>query len=233
MALPKIDLPVFELTLPSTEERIKYRPFTVKEEKILLVAQEAEDPNQEIIAARQVVNNCLIDKDVSELSMFDLEFILLILRSRSVDNKISFTIKDLDTSENIELELDIDEINIHRDPEHTKEIKINDDYTLFLKYPCLDDFIKISDMDMNDPLSSYYIVISCLDFVASEDEIYRFSDYTQEDIDNFMEGVSGDVVQKIQKFFSTMPKVKHELKYTNKEGNEKTFLIEGSRTFFI
>ena len=231
--LPKIDLPIFEATLPSTEERIKYRPFTVKEEKILLVAQEAEDPSQEMIAARQVVNNCLIDKDISEISMFDLEFMLLILRSRSVDNKISFNIKDMDTNENILLELDIDEINVYRDPEHTKEVKINDTYTLLLKYPCLDDFLKIMDMDPNDPLANYYIVISCLDKVVSDDEVHNFADYEQKDVDDFMENVAGDVIQKIQQFYSTMPKVRHELKYKNKEGTEKTFMIEGTRTFFI
>lgn len=233
MTLPKIDLPIFEATLPSTEERIKYRPFTVKEEKILLVAQEAEDASQEMLAARQVVNNCLVDKDISEISMFDLEYMLLILRSRSVDNKISFNIKDMDTNENIQLELDIDKINVYRNPEHTKEIKINDTYTLLLKYPSLDDFIKISEMDINDPLANYYIVISCLDKVVSEDEVHNFADYEQKDVDAFMENVAGDVVQKIQQFFATMPKVKHELKYKNKEGTEKTFMIEGTRTFFI
>ena len=231
--LPKIDLPIFEATLPSTEERIKYRPFTVKEEKILLVAQEAEDPSQEMIAARQVVNNCLIDKDISEISMFDLEFMLLILRSRSVDNKISFNIKDMDTNENILLELDIDEINVYRNPEHTKEVKINDTYTLLLKYPSLDDFLKIMDMDPTDPLANYYIVISCLDKVVSDDEVHNFADYEQKDVDDFMENVAGDVIQKIQQFYSTMPKVRHELKYKNKEGTEKTFMIEGTRTFFI
>lgn len=233
MALPKIELPIFECTLPSTEERVKYRPFTVKEEKILLVAQEADSSEQEMIAARQVVNNCLIDKDISEISMFDLEYMLLILRSRSIDNKISFTIKDTDTLEVIDLEVDIDDINIQRDPNHTKEIQINEEYTLFLKYPSLDEFINISEMNPEDPLVNYYIMISCLDYIASEDEIHHFKDYSRNDVDAFMEDVSGDVVQKIQNFFSTMPKVRHEIKYKNKEGTEKTFLIEGSRTFFI
>ena len=101
MALPKIDIPIFEMELPSTKKKIKYRPFTVKEEKILLVAQEANDPMQEIMAARQVVSNCIIDEDISKFAMFDLEYVLLVLRSRSVDNTITFQIKDPDTEETI------------------------------------------------------------------------------------------------------------------------------------
>ena len=97
MALPKIDLPILELTLPSSGEKVKYRPFTVKEEKILLIGQASEDPMQEMLAAKQVINNCLIDVDVSELAVFDLEYVLLVLRARSVNNIVEFNIKDSDT----------------------------------------------------------------------------------------------------------------------------------------
>jgi len=233
MALPKIDLPISELTLPSTGEKIKYRPFTVKEEKILLVAQESNDPEQEILAAKQVLNNCLIDKDVSRLAMFDLEYILLTLRARSVDNAITFTIKDPETKESVDLNLNIDQVQVMRDPEHTNEIKINEDYTLYLKYPTIDQFIQIVKMNPNDPLVSYFIMISCLDKLASIDEVFEFSKYTGKEVDEFMENVSGEVIKGIQKFFETMPKLRHEIKYTNKEGNEKTFVLEGMRSFFI
>ncbi len=121
---------------------MKYRPFTVKEEKILLVAQESKDATQEILASKQIVNNCLVDKDVSELAMFDLEYILLILRSRSVDNNIGFNIKDPDTEENIKLTLDLDKVTLTRFDEHTNEIKVNEDYVLYLRYPTIEEFIK-------------------------------------------------------------------------------------------
>ncbi len=134
MGLPKIDLPIMELELPSTGERVKYRPFTVKEEKILLVASESEDAEQEVLAAKQVVNNCLIDKDVSTLAMFDLEYVLLILRSRSVNNSITFNIRDPETDEQVQLEIDINKVKITKDSEHTNEVKVTDDYTLFLRY---------------------------------------------------------------------------------------------------
>lgn len=233
MALPKIDLPVAELTLPSTGEKVKYRPFTVKEEKILLVAQESNDPGAEILSLKQVINNCLIDKDVSELAMFDLEYILLLLRARSVDNSIKFAIKDPDTEESVDLELDIDKVQFTRTEGHTNEIRINETYSLFLKYPTIDEFIKIAELDPEDPLVNYFIVTSCLDYVASEDELHKFADYSNEDIDSFMDDLNGDVIKGIQKFFDTMPKLRHEIKYKNKLGDEKTFVIEGMRSFFI
>jgi len=233
MALPKIDLPIYELTLPSSKEKVKYRPFTVKEEKILLVAQESDDAEQEILAAKQVVNNCLIDKEVTELAMFDLEYVLLVLRSRSVDNTISFGITDPDTDEVIQIETNIEDITLKVEENHTKEVKINDDYILYLKYPTIDEFVKIVQSDPNDPLVNYMILISCLDKIASEDESYSFKDYAQDEIDAFMDNVEGSVIRQIQTFFETMPKLRHEMKYKNKEGTEKTFVIEGMKSFFI
>lgn len=232
MALPKIDLPIFEATLPSTGEIVKYRPFTVKEEKILLVAQESQEAMQQITAVKQVVNNCLIDVDSADLPMFDLEYIMLLLRARSVDNAIKFNITDPDTMEEVELELDIDKVIVKKAEGHTNEVKINDDYTLFLKYPTIDEFIKITSFETNDPLASYFVMVSCLHSVASEDEVHEFKNYSQPEIDDFMENVSGDVVKGIQRFFETMPKLRHEMKYTNSNGDEKTFVLEGIRSFF-
>ena len=233
MALPKIDMPIFEMELPSTGEKVKYRPFTVKEEKILLVAQEAKDPAQELLAAKQVVNNCLFEKDVTDLAMFDLEYIMIHLRSKSVDNSISFNIKDPDTDETVTLNIDLDHMSIKHDPNHTNQVKISDTYTLFLKYPTIDEFVTIVEGDPNDPLINYFILISCLEKVASEDEVFEISNYSRQEIDDFMENLPGSCVNQIQQFFETMPRVRHELKYTNKEGTEKTFVIEGMRTFFI
>jgi hypothetical protein len=221
------------MALPSTGEKIKYRPFTVKEEKILLVAQESKDAEQEILASKQVVNNCLIDKDVSELAMFDLEYVLILLKSKSVDNNIRFSIKDPDTDEIVQLELDTENIQLKTHENHTNKIKINEDYTMFLKYPTVDEYVKIVKMDPNDPLVNYFLMTSCLDKIASEDEVHDFKNYNNEEIDNFMEQLSSSVIKSIQQFFETMPKLRHEMKYKNKDGAEKTFVIEGLRSFFI
>lgn len=232
MALPKIDLPIFEATLPSNGKKIKYRTFTVKEEKILLVAQESGDPSQNIMALKQVINNCLIDEDIDKLAMFDMEYMMLSIRAKSVDNGISFGIIDPDTGEKIQLELDLDNVTVKRSENHTNQAKINEDYSLFLKYPTIDEFIKIATMDPTDPLVNYVIMVSCLDYVASEDEVHHFKDHTQNEIDAFMDDVGTPVLQGIKDFFDTIPRLKHEIPYKDNTGKEKTFTVEGIHSFF-
>lgn len=232
MALPKIDIPIMELTLPSNGEKLKYRPFTVKEEKILLVGQESGDATSQILAAKQVVNNCLIENDVAELAMFDLEYVILYIRARSVNNMINFSIRDEDTEERHDLEIDIDKVQLVRDPEHTNEIKINEEYTLFLRYPTIDEFARLSTLDPEDPLTDYIMLTSCIDYVASEDEVHYFKEYSREDIDEFMDSLEAKAIKSITSFFETMPKLRHEVQYTNSAGTEKTFVVEGMQSFF-
>jgi len=233
MALPKIDLPISEIILPSSGEKVKYRPFSVAEEKVLLVAQESGEAEQEVLAMKQIINNCLVNYDVEDLALFDFEYVYLILRSKSIDNVASFNVTDPDTKEKVQLEMDLTDIEFVRDDRHTKEIKINDDYTLFLKYPNIDEFIRIIGMDNEDPLVNYFLMVSCLDTLASEDEVHNFADYSDKEVEEFMDGLTGDVVKEITTFFETMPKLRKEIKYTNKEGKEQTFVVEGTRSFFI
>lgn len=233
MALPKINLPISELTLPSNGAKIKYRPFTVKEEKILLVAQESGETENEVLAMKQIINNCMIDYDISDIALFDFEYIYLTLRSRSVDNMAKFVIKDPDTQENVELELDMTDVDIYREEGHSNEIKVNDDYTLFLRYPNVDNFIRIVSSSEDDPLVNYFVMVSCLDSLASEDEVHDFKEYSEEEVEEFMDGLSGDVIRQITTFFETMPKIRKEIPYTNSEGKEQTFVVEGTRSFFI
>ena len=233
MALPKIDLPIFELKLPSTGENIKYRPFTVKEEKIFLIAQESKEAEQEVLAVKQVVNNCLIDHNVDNMPMFDLEYVMLVLRSKSVNNVIEFQVTDPETEEKIELSLDIEQVIVEMPEKGTEQVKINEDYSLFLKYPSINEYAKIATMDAEDPLVNYTMMVSCLDKVASEDEVFEFSTHTDNEIRDFVDGLSTDVIKGIQSFFEKMPKLRHEMKYTNKEGNDQTFVVEGMRSFFI
>jgi hypothetical protein len=233
MPLPKIDVPTFDMELPSSRKKIKYRPFTVKEEKILLVAQESNDVKSAIEAVKQVVNNCLIDSDIEDFAMFDLEYILLLLRSKSVDNNVKFAIKDPDTNESVELELNLDDVKVTTVEDHTNKIKVNDMYTMFLKYPTIEQFVEFVEGDKEDPLVTYNIMVSCLDKVASESEVYKFSDFSRKEIDDFMDDLSGDVLIQIKKFFDTMPKLRHEMHYKNKNGDDRTFVLEGMQSFFI
>ena len=232
MGLPKISSPIFELTLPSTGEQVKYKPFTVKEEKILLIAQETTEIDQAIMSIQQVVNNSMIDKSVNDLSMFDLEYVLLTLRSKSVDNKVVFTIEDPDTKEKIKLELNLDDVKINTPKNHTKEIKINDEFILYMRYPSINEFISLVK-NPNDLNLSFDVMLSCMDKLVTEKEVFKFSDYTKEERESFVDDMDAHVVSDIKEFFETTPKLRHELKYKNSTGNEKTFVIEGLETFFI
>lgn len=232
-SLPKIQNPIFELELPSSGEKVKYRSFTVREEKILLIAQESEDIDQSILSIKQVVNNCLVDKNVDELSMFDLEFVLLTLRSKSVDNAVMFAIKDPDTGERVELELDLNDVKITKDDSHKKEIKVNDEFTLYMRYPTINEFLELVKVGQDDVNANFGIMISCMDKLVGNDEVYKFSDFSPAEIEAFAEDLDSSAVKKIKQFFETMPTLRHEMKYKNKNGDEKTFVIEGMQSFFI
>ena len=231
--LPKIQNPIFELELPSSGERIKYRTFTVKEEKILLIAQETNDIDQSILSIKQVVNNCLIDQNIDDLSMFDLEYVLLTLRSKSVDNAVMFAIKDPDTNERIELELDLNDVKVTKDDTHKKEIIVTDDFTLYMRYPTINEFLELIKSGQGDANADFAIMISCMDKLVGNDEVYKFSEFTPAEIEAFAEDLDSSAVKKIEHFFETMPTLRHEMKYKNSNGDEKTFVIEGMQTFFI
>lgn len=234
MKLPKIDLPIFETTLPSTGEKVKYRAFTVKEEKIMLIAKESSDVDQIILSIKQVLNNCLIDKDLSELAVFDIEYLLAMIRGKSVNNVIEFLIRDPDTDDEVKLVFDIEDIKIVRDENHTNKIRVNDEYTLYMKYPNFDAFIvTFSQNSVGDPMAYYDVMIQCMDKLVSEETVYKLSDFSREEVDAFIESLGTDVIERIQQFFETMPKLRHEIKYTNKNGDEKVFVIEGTDSFFI
>lgn len=233
MALPKIQQALFELTIPSTGKTIKHRLFTVREEKILLLAQESKDPKQALLAMRQVLNNCLVDVDVDTLATFDLEYLLLSIRGKSVDNKIEFTIKDPETFETVKLALDINDVEIVFDPEHSNKIRLNEEYVLFLRYPTIVEFAKMIENGTPTPEANYDLMVACFDQLVSESSVVKFKDSSEEEIAEFANDLDANVIKDLKKFFDTMPKLRHELKYTNKNGKDQTFVIEGMETFFI
>lgn len=233
MPLPKIDLPIYELKLPSNGKKIKYRPFTVKEEKILLIAQESTSPEQVINSVKQVVNNCLIDYDVDDLALFDLEYLLINIRAKSIDNLVKFKIKDPDTEEEVELELDLNNVKVQKSDNHSERIRIDDTYTLFLKYPSIDVFFDFLMDEKKSAEKNLQIMLSCMDKLASNDDVYNFKDFTKKEIDEFVESLHSETIKKLKEFFDTIPKIRHEIPYKNKNGDSKTFVIEGTQTFFI
>lgn len=236
MALPKIEKPIYEIEIPSTGKKVKYTPFTVKEEKILLTAQESKDSAQIILSIMQILNNCVLDIDVNSLAIFDIEFLLLTLRSKSVDNVVEFEIKDPDTEEQIKLSVNLSEVKISKDETHTNRVDINDQYVLFLKYPGINEFKAMVKEDSQSITAdeSYDILFSCLDkLISKDDSVYKFSDFSKPEITEFIESLQSDVIQKIKNFIETMPRVRHEVQYKNSNGDMKTFVIQGTESFFI
>jgi len=234
MGLPKIQQPLFELTVPSTEKKVKYRPFTVKEEKILLIAQESKDIDQVILAIKQIIGNCVEDVDVDTLAMFDLEYMLINIRAKSVSNEIEFAIKDPDTDERIEMALNIEDIQIKRDPKHNKLVKINDDITLEMAYPRIDQLKSIAEVNEKDrEVVLFDMMMGCINSVVQGDQIYKLKDFSEQEVEEFIGSLSSSNISDIKTFFDTMPVLRYEKKYKLKDGTEKTFVAEGTETFFI
>lgn len=233
MGLPKIDLPLFETKLLSTGKIVKYRPFTVKEEKILLMAQEAQEAEQIVLAMRQIVTNCCEDVEVDSLPMFDLEYLMLQIRSKSVNNMITFNIKDEETGEDVQLEMDIDEIVLHTDERHSKEIKVNDDMHLMMKYPTLDQVGIFLNYEEDPTNTAFDVMISCIDCVVNGDEVASLSEYSIEEIRDFVDNFPGGTIESLKEFFETIPALRFETTYKNSKGTEQNLVLEGTDTFFL
>lgn len=234
MGLPKIDQPLFELKIPSTNKKVKYRPFTVKEEKALLIAQEAKDPNQMVLAMKQVLGNCLQDYDVDELAIFDIEYVMLHVRSKAVSNKLEFTVKDPDTEEDVEIEIDIDDIEVVRNQDHKDVVQITDDVYLKMRYPRIDYIREVGAAeDQKSSEMLFNLMLNCIDSVVQGESVYQLKDFSDKEVEDFIDSLGAGAIAEIKKFFDTIPKVKYEHKYVNKNGDEKTFVVEGTETFFI
>jgi len=234
MALPKIQQPLFELKLPSTGKKVKFRPFTVREEKILLIAQESSDIDQVILSIKQIVNNCVEGVNVDQIAMFDLEYLLINLRARSVSNEIEFKIKDPETEETIELSLDINDVEIKKNKDHTNVIKITNDVSMTMAYPKIDQIRMLKDAteeNKNDIL--FKMMVSCIDSVVDGEEVMRLKDFSEEEVDEFIDSLSTKHIGDIKKFFDTMPTLRYEKEYVREDGVKKKFVAEGTETFFI
>lgn len=233
MGLPKIDMPLFELEVPSTKQKVKYRPFTVKEEKILLIAQESKDMDQMIVAIKQIINNCVVKIDVDELAMFDLEYILINVRAKSVDNELTFYINDPDTKEKTELVIDINDIKMVIPETHSNTISLSSDTSIVMRYPTINELNTLIS-NRNEQQILFEIMLNCIDkLIVEEDQVYNFKDYSREEIEAFIDDLTSTTINKIKTFFETMPRLRHECPYKDSNGKQKTFVVEGMETFFI
>ena len=239
MPLPKISTPTYELELPSTGKKIRYRPFLVREEKILIMALESEDTKQISNAIVQILSDCIATKTVkvSELSTFDIEFLFLNVRAKSVGETVEVNVTCPDDGETqVQMEINIDDIKVQKDPNHSNIVKIDDRLSMKLKYPSLEQFVENNfevnetDSDVNKSLS---MITSCIDMVYDEEESWSAADCTKKELEEFVEQMNTKQFKEIENFFVTMPKLSHTIKVKNPNTKiESDIVLEGLASFF-
>ena len=238
MPLPTISTPTYELTLPSSNRKIKYRPFLVKEEKILILAMESQDSKAIARAVKDVISKCILSKGikVEKLATFDIEYLFLNIRGKSVgeDIEVMVTCPD-DKKTQVPMSIHIDDIKVHKEKDHERDIKLDDTYTLRMKYPSLDEFIKnnfgaVENMNVDD---TFDLISSCVDQVFSEEESWASEDCSKKELNDFIESLNSVQFKKVEKFFETMPKLTHTVKVINPNTKvESEITIEGLQNFF-
>jgi hypothetical protein len=238
MPLPKITTPTYELELPSTEKSVRYRPFLVKEEKLLVIALESEDTKQITNAIKTVIKNCILTKDikVETLPTFDIEFLFLNIRGKSVGEQVEVNVICPDDNEtNVSVSIDLDDIKVQKNEEHTNKIKVDPTIMMEMKYPSLEQFIK-NNFDFNNQNAmdqSFDLIASCIDKIYTEDEVWSTSDVTKKEVTEFLESMNSSQFKDIEKFFETMPKLSHKIQITNpKTKVESEVVLEGLASFF-
>ena len=238
MPLPKIATPTYELVLPSTEETIQYRPFLVKEEKLLVIALESEDNKQITTAIKAVLKNCVLTKGikVEQLPTFDIEFLFLNFRGKSVGEQLEVNIvcPDDETTQ-VTVDIDLDDIQVERNDDHSKQIKLDENLMMEMKYPSLDQFIKNNfDFNENNQMDqSFQLIASCIDKIYNDEEVWATADCTKKEVNEFLEQMNSGQFKQIETFFESMPKLKHVIKVTNpKTKVESDVVLEGLASFF-
>lgn len=232
MPLPKISQPIFQLTLPSNNKVVHFRPFTVREEKILMMAQESGDKKDIVNSYKQLINNCAIDPvDVDRLASFDLEYFFIQLRSKSVSNVSKIQVKDQEDGELYEVEVNLDKIEIVKDSNVSNNVKLTENVGIILKYPTFNVLAGINDADdkMDTTLS---ILRGCIDQVYEGEEVHDTANYSASEMNDFILSLNKSQIEEIQKFFEAMPKLTYKAKYLNNKKEVKEITIEGLDNFF-
>ena len=237
MPLPKITTSEYELELPSNGKTVKYRPFLVREEKILILALESANQKEITNAVKQVIKECVLTKGIKieQLPAFDIEYLFLNIRGKSVGESIDLLVTCGDDGETeVGVTVPIADIQVVKSEEHTKDIEIGDGWTVKMKYPSLSQFIETNFTESADTVEkSFQVIASCIDIVYNKDDMFAAADCTKKELKEWVESLTSQQFQKIEKFFETMPKLTHTLKVVNpKTRNENTVVLEGLTDFF-
>ena len=240
MPLPTLTTPTYELKLPSTGKKIKYRPFLVKEEKILIIALETRDQNEMTNAVKDVLKKCILTRGVKvdNLPTFDIEFIFLNIRAKSIGEDIKLTVTCPDDRETqVSTTIYVDEIQVVKPKEHTTDIILEKDLTLRMKYPSLNQFIE-SNFDVNDSSEdvvdkTFQVVADCIDTVFNKEESWDSTDYSPQERLDFIKQLSSKQYKEVERFFATMPKLSHTIEVVNPNTKKKSSIVlEGLADFF-
>lgn len=233
MSLPKIDYPIYKINVPSLKKDFQFRPFLVKEEKLLLMAKESANPSDVLSAIKQIVNNCSIDKklDISKLAIFDLEYIFLKLRAISVDNIIKVSYKDTEDEKVYDFEINLDKVKIKYPDKMDNNIKITDKSGIIMKYPSASlyddtDFLNLEKDYM------FELIVRCIESIYYEDQVYDCKQYKKEELNEFLENLNIKSFESIQNFLLTVPKMEYKISYENSKGNNREIVLNSLNDFF-
>jgi hypothetical protein len=235
MALPKLKYPIFELEVPSTQKKFNFRPFLVAEEKILLMAQQSGDLKEIILALKQVIGNCCQDPefDSDKIATFDIEYLFLKLRSRSVSNMAKVYLTDNEDGKEYSFDVDLEKVEMKKNPDHNAKIKLNDDISIVMKYPTTQMIDAIAIMQV-ETKAFFEVMKYCIEFVVeNDDKISVFADASDAERDEFVQSIDISTFTKITKFFETMPKMYYEIEYKNSLGHDRKAVLKNLNDFFI
>lgn len=237
MALPLNSAPVYTLKLPSTGKDIKYRPFLIKEEKALLLANQSEDPTVMVDSLKQVIKSCVKDEiDVDSFATFDLEYVFTQIRAKSVGENVELLLKcDTCTDEKAvaKVTLDLTQIEIQKDPDHTNKIELFGDVGVIMKYPTIEILKKLEALTSNNLDEVFNVVSECIESVYDSDQVWTAKDTQKAELLEFLNNLSSEQFQKVQRFFETMPKLKKEVSYKCPVcGTQHDKVLEGLQSFF-
>ena len=233
MPLPKIKHPIFDFVVPSTGKKESFRPFLVKEEKLLLMAKTSEEPNEILRSIKQVINNCSLNKgfDVDKLAIFDIEYLFIQLRAISVNNIVKVSYRDNEDNEVYDFAIDLKQVKVQFPEKIERVIKITDSMGIQMRYPAASLFDDKEFFNAGDD-AFYELILRCIDKIYDGDEIYDPSEYSKEEIEEFLDECGIETYEKIQLFMTSVPKLYHKLEYKNKNGNDRVIELTSLTDFF-
>lgn len=241
MALPINTTPTYSVTLPSTGEQVTYRPFLVKDQKNLLLAQQSEDPQVMTDTLKSVISSCMINSDVNvnDLATFDIEYLFLHIRGKSVGEEVPLVLKcDEDHGEDqkkaqIKYTVRVDDIQVHKDPNHQTKFELFNDVGIQMKYPTFELVDKFQSAKTDDASMMFGVIAECIDYIYDSTEIYQAHDQSRDEIMDFLENLTTEQFDKVQSFFETMPKLTHDVEYDCPVcSKHHKIRIEGLQSFF-